>query len=105
VLQKAYITKHPNVFLILNRGGGCSLNELQIATLMAMHQEVGLSTNAHVPLTSIHRHFPKHVRGFAKKALKELVKLGLVSIHPTGGSTTYSLTVEGVNKIRGILGV
>jgi predicted transcriptional regulator len=79
------------------------LNEIEKATLMAMHQEVGLSTNAHIPLTSIQRHFPRHLRGFCKSALKELVKLGLIKKHPTGGSTTYALTEQGVSMIKTIL--
>ena len=80
------------------------LNELQKAALIAMYQEVGLSTNAHIPLTSIQRHFPKHLRGFCKSALKELVKFGLMAKHPTGGSMTYSLTTEGINIIKQIVG-
>jgi predicted transcriptional regulator len=68
-----------------------------------MHQEIGFSTNAHIPLTSIHRHFPKYLRGFCKKTLKELVKLGLVQKHPTGGTTTFSLTNRGVDVIKEIL--
>jgi len=70
---------------------------------MAMHQEVGLSINAHVPLTSVQRHFPKHLRGFCRNTLKELAKIGLVVKHPTGGSMTYSLSVNGVNKIKEII--
>jgi len=80
------------------------LNELQKAALIATYQEIGLSTNAHIPLTSIQRHFPKHLRGFCKGALKELVKLGLMTKHPTGGSMTYSLTIEGINIIKQIVG-
>jgi len=79
------------------------LNEIQKASLIAMHQEIGFSTNAHIPLTSIQRHFPKHLRGFCKGALKELVKLGLVQKHPTGGTITFSLTNRGVDAIREIL--
>lgn len=67
---------------------------------MAIYQEIGFSTNAHVPLTSIQRHFPKNLRGFCRKALKELARMGLVRKHPTRGSMTYSLTLEGISKIR-----
>jgi DNA-binding HxlR family transcriptional regulator len=79
------------------------MNAVHKATLMAMHQEIGLSTHAHIPLTSIQRHFPRYLRGFCKNTLRELVRLGLVKKHPTGGSTTYALTEEGVNIIRAIL--
>jgi hypothetical protein len=70
---------------------------------MAMYQEIGLSINAHIPLTSIQRHFPKHLRGLCKTALKELSRLGLVRKHPTSGSLTYSLTDKGITKIKEIL--
>jgi hypothetical protein len=68
-----------------------------------MYQEIGFSINAHIPLTSIQRHFPKHLRGFCKGALKGLVKLGLITKHPTSGSMTYSLTIEGINIIKQIV--
>jgi len=80
-----------------------TLSQIEIAILMAFHQEVGLSTNAHIPLTSVQRHFPKHARGFCRKAIKKVIKKGLVNKHPTSGSLTYSLTPEGVNHIKQIL--
>jgi len=80
-----------------------ALTEMQKATLMAIFQEVGFSLNAHVPLTSIQRHFRKDLRGFCRKALKELVRMGYVTKHPTGGSMTYSLTTLGVSKIKELL--
>jgi ribosomal protein S19E (S16A) len=73
------------------------------AVLVAFFEEIGFSTNAHIPLNSIQRHFRKDLRGFCRKTLKELVKMGLVTKHPTGGSMTYSLTSEGVNKIKELL--
>jgi len=73
------------------------------AVLLAFFAEVGFSTKAHLPLNSIQRHFRKDLRGFCRKTLKELVKMGFVIKHPTGGSMTYSLTREGVNKIKELL--
>jgi ribosomal protein S19E (S16A) len=67
---------------------------------MAMHEEVGFSINAHIPETSILRHFPKDSRGIARKALKELCKMGLIVKHPTSGSMTYSLTKEGIRRLK-----
>lgn len=77
-----------------------TLSPLQIATLVAFYDEVGLSTNAHIPMTAIQRHFPKHSRGFCRKTLKKLVKMRFVRKHPTGGSMTYSLTPKGVDMIK-----
>jgi len=76
------------------------LSQLQIATLIAFYQEVGLSTNAHIPRTAVQRHFPKHVRGYCRMVLKKLASMGFVAKHPTGGSITYSLTPKGVNVIK-----
>jgi len=79
------------------------MDQLKTATIVAIYNEVGLSIKAHVPLTSIQRHFKRDTRGFCKDALKELIKIGLVKKHPTGGSMTYSLTREGITKIKEIL--
>lgn len=77
-----------------------TLNQQQIATLIAFYGEIGLSTNAHVPITAIQRHFPKYLRGFCRDALKKLVKKGFITKHPTRGSMTYSLTPKGASKIK-----
>jgi predicted transcriptional regulator len=76
---------------------------MHIATLMAIFAETGLSTSAHVPLTSVQRHFRKDLRGFCRKALNELVRSGFVIKHPTRGSMTYSLTPEGIKKVKEFL--
>jgi predicted transcriptional regulator len=81
------------------------LDELQKATMVAIYKEVGLSTNAHVPFTSIQRHFRRDLRGFCKDAMKDLIKIGLVNRHPTGGSMTYSLTPEGISELKEILDI
>ncbi|MFB3888606.1 MAG: hypothetical protein ACE14S_03880 [Candidatus Bathyarchaeia archaeon] len=79
------------------------LGNLEKAVLIALFEEVGLSTHAHVPILSIQRHFPKNIRGFCIDALKALVKKGYIVKHPTSGSMTYSLTAYGVAIIRQIL--
>lgn len=81
------------------------LDNLEIATIVAIYDEVGLSSNAHIPLTAIQRHFSRDTRGFCKDALKELIKMGLVNKHPTRGSMTYSLTMEGIIEVKKILGI
>jgi predicted transcriptional regulator len=70
---------------------------------MALFEETGFSIHAHVSLNSIQRHFPKALRGFCRDALKDLVRQGYVTKHPTAGSMTYSLTNEGVNAIKEML--
>lgn len=80
-----------------------TLNSVGKATLMSLFAEVGFSIHAHVPLTSIQRHFPKALRGFCGEAVKDLVKHGYIVKHPTGGAMTYSLSPEGILKVKEIL--
>jgi len=80
------------------------LNSIEKATLMSLFAEVGFSIHAHVSLNSIQRHFPKALRGFCGKAVKDLVKHGYIVKHPTRGSMTYSLSPEGILKVKETLG-
>jgi hypothetical protein len=64
------------------------LNNHEKAALVALYEEVGFSTKAHLPLTSIQRHFAKDLRGFCSDAVKGLTKRGYVVKHPTSGSMT-----------------
>jgi hypothetical protein len=81
-----------------------ALSSLEKAALIALYEEVGFSTHAHISIISIQRHFAKELRGFCSDALKGLVKKGYVIKHPTGGSMTYSLTTEGIIVIKLIFG-
>lgn len=81
-----------------------TLNSIETATLMSLFAEIGLSIHAHVPLNSIQRHFPKALRGFCGEAVKDLVKHGYIVKHPTRGAMTYSLSPEGILKVKEILG-
>ena len=81
-----------------------AMGSLEKAALIALYEEVGFSIHAHVSVISVQRHFAKDLRGFCGDALRGLVKKGYVIKHPTGGSMTYSLTINGVNKIKEILG-
>jgi len=81
-----------------------ALNSIGKATLMSLFAEVGFSIHAHVPLNLIQRHFPKALRGFCGEAVKDLVKHGYIVKHPTRGAMTYSLSPEGILKVKEILG-
>jgi len=58
------------------------------------------SLHAHVPTEAVTCRFAKNLRGEVKHALKELHKKGLCLKHPTGRSTTWQLTLEGLNVAK-----
>ena len=70
--------------------------ELLSAVLIAVYDATNGSLSAHVPLEAVLRRFPGHLRGDVRRCIRELVKRGLVTLHPTRGSTTYQLTQWGL---------
>lgn len=73
----------------------CSI-EILNAILIAVYDATSGSLSAHVPLEAILRRFPGHLRGDVRRCVKELIKRGLLTLHPTKGSTTYQLTQRGL---------
>ena len=78
-----------------------ALTQDEIALLVALYEETDGGLSGRCSVGRIIRHFPRHFRGFAKKALKKLAR------HPEkyitrkpGRETTYSLTINGINKLR-----
>jgi Mn-dependent DtxR family transcriptional regulator len=57
------------------------------------------SKSAHVPERSFARRIPNEGR-LVKKALRELIREGYVSMHPTRGEMTYELTNDGLAFCR-----
>ncbi len=68
------------------------------AVLCSLYRLCGESTRCHVPGEAITRTLPKHQRGAAWKALKQLVRQGLV--YRKGGTDSYGLTREGLERAR-----
>jgi len=49
------------------------------------------------------RGFPSHVKGDIPKALKKLIKNGLMDNHPTSYGMQYSLNPRQIQEIKNIL--
>ena len=73
------------------------LSPLEKATLQALAEACNYSLACHVPKEAVTRKFPGHLRGEAKKGLKDLKRKGCCQTHPTGGNTTWELTSLGLN--------
>ena len=63
----------------------CSIETLN-AILVAVFDATNGSLSAHVPFEAILRRFPRHLRGDVRRCIKELIKRGLLTLHPTRGN-------------------
>lgn len=69
--------------------------------LLSICKAARLSKSAHVPERAFARRVP--VGGSEiKKALRKLISLGYIQMHPTRGEMTYQLTIEGIKLCREI---
>ncbi len=68
--------------------------------LCALYRLTGETTHAHYPLEAIMRKLPPAMRDTVKRALKQLEAEGLV--YRKGGTKSYGLTQEGLEKVREI---
>jgi len=57
----------------------------------------------HLGLQDLSRGFPSHVKGDIPKALKKLIKKGLIDNHPTSYGIQYSLNPRRIDTIREII--
>jgi len=57
----------------------------------------------HLGEQDVCRGLPSHVKGGVSKALKKLIKNGLVNTHPTNYGPQYSLNPRMIDDIQGIL--
>ncbi|BCU70364.1 hypothetical protein [Stygiolobus caldivivus] len=73
----------------------CSIETLN-ARLVAVYNASNGSLSAHVPLEVILRRFPGHLRGDVRRCIKELIKRGLLTLHPIREPTTYQLSQRGL---------
>jgi Mn-dependent DtxR family transcriptional regulator len=71
----------------------------EAAVLISICKATKTSKSAHVPERSFARRIPNEGR-LVKKALRELIREGYVSMHPTRGEMTYELTNEGLAFCR-----
>ena len=78
------------------------LSAMEQATLKALADACDYSLHAHVPTEAVTCRMAKHLRGDMKKALKTLSRLGYCIKHPTGGNTTWSLTLDGLTLAKSI---
>ena len=70
--------------------------------LCALYKLTGSSPNAHYPLEAIMRKLHPRLRGTTRRAIRELEKQGLV--YRKGGTDSYGLTREGIEKARELCG-
>lgn len=74
--------------------------EKSILSKMFMDTRIGAR---HLGEQDLCRGFPSHVKGNIPKALKKLIKEGLVNNHPTSYGKQYSLNPTKILKIREII--
>jgi CTP-dependent riboflavin kinase len=72
------------------------LRRFEAAVLQSVCRATKMSKASHVPEQAFLRRFPGAERE-ARKALKKLIGLGHVKMHPTSDGMTYDLTDEGWN--------
>jgi predicted MarR family transcription regulator len=77
------------------------LNDIQKAILVSLCSKTKGSKEAHIPKPYF---MNKHqIQGHkADRALRELIGLGYIKKHPTGGETTYELDERGFEVCREI---
>lgn len=71
--------------------------------LCGLYRLCGDTTHCHIPGEAIARKLPRHDRGKAWKALRQLERQGLV--YRKGGTDSYGLTREGLERAREACGV
>lgn len=76
--------------------------EKAILDKLLSHGYVG---RKHTPEDNIPKGFPKHMYEEVRKALKNLVREGLVLQHPTAHGMDVALNKERTSEIKEILGV
>lgn len=75
------------------------LNAIQKAILVGLCTKTKGSKEAHLPKPAF-MNKPQTQGHKADKALRELVALGYIKKHPTGGETTYELNDRGLEVCR-----
>lgn len=79
------------------------LTEIQKSALLSLANACKWSLSAHVPIEAITRGVQSNLRGEIKKALKQLQHMNYCYQHPTGKSTTWNITIDGLKVAKMIL--
>jgi hypothetical protein len=79
------------------------LSPIEQAVLRALIDACDCSLSAHVPKEAVAKKMAPNLRGEVKKQLKKLRAKGYCYEHPTGGNTTWQLTLAGLSEGRKIL--
>ena len=74
--------------------------EKTILEKMLMDTRIG---GRHLGEQDLCRGFPSHVKGDIPKALKKIIKKGLIDNHPTSYGIQYSLNPRRIDDIREII--
>ena len=77
------------------------LSTVQRAMILSLCRATSGGKGAHVPKPYF-MNKPKFQGRKGEKVLRELVSLGYIIVHPTGGQTTYSLGERGLEICRKI---
>ncbi len=75
------------------------IDDLDKAVLLSICKSAHLSKSAHVPERAFARKIPA-AGSEVKKALRKLISLGYVQMHPTRVEMTYQLTGDGLKLCR-----
>ena len=76
-----------------------ALNTGEITALRFMFNDTRIG-GRHCGLREIQRGFPTHERGSVEGYLRKLVKLGLVTHHPTHYGTQYSINPRMIHEVK-----
>lgn len=73
-------------------------------TILEKFYRAGIIGGRHTHIESAARGLPKHLKGEAMKAVKELIKEGFVLSHPTSYGTQIALNPNRIAEIRKLIG-
>lgn len=78
------------------------LDALAVRVLSKMYH-YGYVGGRHTSTESLKRSFASHEKGIVDKAIKKLVKAGLITFHPTSYGHQYSLNPNRLKEIEAIV--
>ncbi|MCS4537357.1 MAG: hypothetical protein HYY67_00670 [Thaumarchaeota archaeon] len=79
------------------------MEELELTILRRLYGH-GIIGARHAHIESVVRGMPKHLKGEAMKAVKELIKDGFIIPKPTGYGTQIALNPNRITEIRKLIG-
>lgn len=79
-----------------------SLNDIEKIVLRKLFLDRIIGAR-HTSIDNVPKGFPKHLRGEVKKAVKKLIKKGLIIVKPTSYGIQVSLNPAKIDKIREII--